>query len=183
MDVLIDPVGSEVSPGRGAPWIVVNTQPHRERLAVEHIRNQGFNVYCPMMRRRIKHARRTYDALRPLFPSYLFVALDPDQTQWRPLMSTIGVRSVVRNGERPSILDHRFVAAMQAREIEGAIVKPTSPYRVGDMVKMSGGAFDSFVAEIIALDDRQRLVVLLDFLNQRVKVRVEAHAVVPADLR
>jgi transcriptional antiterminator RfaH len=183
MDVLFDPVGSTVVAGRGAPWIVINTQAHRERLALSHIRNQGFNAYCPMMRKRIKHARRTFDALRPLFPGYLFVGLDPDQEQWRPLLSTVGVRSIVRNGDRPGILDHRFVAALQAREIEGAIVKPVSPYKVGDMVKLSGGAFDSFVAEIIALDDRQRLTVLLDLLSRPVKVQVAAEAVVPVDLR
>jgi dihydrodipicolinate synthase/N-acetylneuraminate lyase len=43
-------------------------------------------------RRRIRHARRAHDVLRPLFPSYLFVHLSPQTQRWRPIMSSFGVR-------------------------------------------------------------------------------------------
>jgi transcriptional antiterminator RfaH len=58
-----------------SPWAVVNTQPHHERTALDHLARQEFNAYCPMARRRVKHVRRVQDVLRPLFPGYLFVRL------------------------------------------------------------------------------------------------------------
>ncbi len=165
------------------PWIVLSTQPHRERFAVENIQNQNLEVYCPLIRRRIRHARKAMDVMRPLFPGYLFVAVDPDRDAWRFLLSTFGVRSVVRVGDRPSTLDNQLIEGLRQREVNGAIVKPVSPYNVGDKVKLSGGPFDSLIAEIISLDDNQRLHLLLNFLNGPVKVHVPVNGVVPVCLR
>jgi transcriptional antiterminator RfaH len=151
-----------------ATWIVVNTHAHKERLAIENLTHQDYISYCPMIRAQIRHARKTTEVRRPLFPGYLFVALDPARERWRPILSTFGVRSVVRNGDIPSRLDGRFITSLRAREIDGAIVRPTNPYSVGQTVKIAGGAFDGLAAEIIAMDERDRIIVLLDFLNRAV---------------
>ena len=161
-------------------WIVVNTQPHREQIALENLARQAFNTYCPMMRTRVRHARRTQEVLRPLFPGYLFVRVNADLQRWRPILSTYGVRTLVCCGDRPSFLDDRFVKGLQAREIDGAIARPASPYELGQRVKMAGGAFDGLIATILEMDEKDRLVVLMDLLNRPTKVRVDARGVIPA---
>lgn len=166
-----------------AKWIVVNTQPHRERLAINHLANQNYKTYCPMIRRRICHARKLRDVLRPLFPGYLFVAVDPVFKRWRPILSTLGVRSIIRNGDNPSVVDPELIAAIRSREIGGAVVRPASPYQIGDNVKMSGGPFDGVVARIVAMDDRERLTVLLDLLGGKIRTAVRSSAIVPTTLR
>lgn len=60
------------------PWIVINTNPHRERLVLGNLQRQALNVYCPMIRKRRSHARRIEAVLRPLFPTYLFVQANAD---------------------------------------------------------------------------------------------------------
>ena len=72
------------------------------------------------------------------------------------------------------------VEGLQAREIDGAIVRPTSPYEPGQRVKMAGGAFDGLIATILEMDEKDRLVVLMDLLNRQTRVRVDAHCVIPA---
>lgn len=155
-------------------WVVVNTHAHREHIALENLVRQGFDAYCPMMRRRVRHARRTSDVLRPLFPGYLFTRINLDLQRWRPILSTYGVRSLVRCGEQLSFVDSGLIASLKAREVDGAIVRPTEPYRPGQQVRMRGGPFDGLVATIIAMDEKDRLLVLMDLLNQSVKVRVAA---------
>jgi len=130
------------------------------------------------MRKRVSHARRTQDVLRPLFPSYLFVQLDPDSS-WRPILSTRGVRTLVRCGERPSFIANEFIDSLKSREIEGAIVRPASPYCIGQHVRVVGGAFDGLVATIIEMDEKDRLVVLMNMLNRPVNVRLSSHHVAP----
>ena len=159
-------------------WIVVNTQPQREQIALENLARQAFNTYCPMMRTRVRHARRTQEVLRPLFPGYLFVRADLQR--WRPILSTYGVRTLVCCGDRPSFLDNGFVEGLQAREIDCAIVRPASSYEPGQRVKMAGGAFDGLIVTILEMDEKDRLVVLMDLLNRPTKVRVDAHRVIPA---
>jgi transcriptional antiterminator RfaH len=164
-------------------WIVVNSQPHREHIALENLARQAFQTYCPMMRARVRHARRTLDVLRPLFPGYLFVRVNPDLQRWRPILATYGVRKLVCCGDRPGFLDEGFVEGLKAREIGGAIVRPASSYEAGQQVKMVGGAFDGVIATILECDEKDRLVVLMNLLNRSTKVRVDARCVTPARAR
>ena len=156
-------------------WVVVNTQPHRERIALDNLARQEFRAYCPLVRKRVIHARRTQDVLRPLFPSYLFVQLDPDVQRWRAILSTFGVRTLVSFGNRLSFIPDGLIDGLKAREIEGAIVRPASPYKIGQQVRVVGGAFDGLVATIIEMDERDRLVVLMDMLNRSVNVKLFSH--------
>ncbi len=158
-------------------WFVVNTQPHKEALAITNLANQGFATYCPLVRRRIRHARRSRDVLRPLFPGYVFVESAFDKSAWRPLLSTFGVRSLVRSGDEPSRLDSRFIEALRAREEDGVIVGPASPYREGQQIRIVDGPFDGTVATILSLDEKDRLIVLMDILNRPVRVRLDARQI------
>ncbi|MGE3919103.1 MAG: transcription termination/antitermination protein NusG [Hyphomicrobiaceae bacterium] len=155
-------------------WVVVNTHPHKERFAIENLHRQRFESYCPMLRARVRHARRTQDVLRPMFPGYLFTAVTSDIGRWRSMLSTFGVRSVVRNGDRLSYLPNGFVEALQAREVGGAIVRPASPFSVGQTVKVVQGAFDGIVATIVDMDERDRVVLLMELLQRPVKVTLDS---------
>jgi transcriptional antiterminator RfaH len=161
-------------------WSVVNSQPQREHIALENLARQAFHAYCPMMRKRVRHARRTQEMLRPLFPGYLFVRVNPNLQRWRPILGTYGVRTLVCCGDRPSLLDDGFVEGLKAREIDGAIVRPARPYAPGQQVTMAGGVFDGLIATILEMDEKLRLVVLMDLLNRSTKVRVDANRVTPA---
>ena len=161
-------------------WIVVNTHPHREQMAVDHLRRQDFEVYCPMLLKRRSHARRVSAVLRPLFPSYLFVGVDATLRRWRSVLSTYGVRSVARNGDELSFLDDAFIQNLKAREVNGAVVRPANPYRVGQKVCISSGPFDGIIATIIEMDERDRLVVLLNLMSRGIKVKVNSDCVAPA---
>lgn len=155
-------------------WIVVNCQPHKESIALDHLGRQAFTCYCPMIRRQVRHARRTYESVRPLFPNYVFVALDFGRQSWRSLLSTRGVRSVVSCGEAPSMLRSEIIEQLKAREIDGAIARPTAPFRIGQRVGIVRGALDGLVATIVDLDEKDRIVVLLDLLNRPVRVSVKS---------
>lgn len=157
-------------------WIVVNTHPHKEATAITQLGNQGFATYCPLVRKQVRHARKTRTVLRALFPGYVFVDTFGENS-WRPVLSTVGVRSLVRSGEQPSLLDPRFIDALRARESEGVIVAPASPYAAGQKIRIAEGPFDGTVATIIALDEKDRLVVLMDILNRPVRVRLDARNV------
>jgi transcriptional antiterminator RfaH len=164
----------------GAPWVAINTHPHSEHLALENLHRQKFEAYCPMLRRQRSHARRIDTVLRPLFPNYLFVRIDKWQATWRPILSTYGVRTVVRTGDELSFIEDAFVASLKAREIGGAIVRPATPYQVGQQVQIATGSFNGLVATIIDMDEKDRLVVLLGLMNRGIKVHVRSECVSPA---
>lgn len=174
--------GSEAGPGvaiEGEVWVAVNTHPHKEHVAWENLVRQDITVYCPMFRRSIRHARRTSEVLRPFFPSYVFAVADSHSGRIASLYSTRGVRTVVGSAGRPSRVSGDFIRSLRAREVDGAIARPAQPYVIGQNVRLTGGAFEGLVAKIIDLDDKQRLTVLMELLNQTVRVRTAGEYVMP----
>ena len=162
----------------GERWIVINTQTHRENVALENLRRQRFEAYCPMIRRQRRHRGRFREVLRPLFPSYLFVATSSDRS-WRPILSTYGVRRVIRFGEEAGYLAPEFIERLREREVEGVIAKPPTAYAEGQEIRISRGPFDGLIAKILEVQDDERLIVLLSMLGQSVRGRIHANDVVP----
>lgn len=158
-------------------WVVLNTHPHRERSAQENLSRQGFEAYYPCILKRIRHARRVSHEHRPLFPSYIFARVD--LKCWRPLASTIGVRSLVRCGDGVSLLGHDFITALKARETEGVVCAAANQLKVGQPVIIGGGAFEGLVATVFSLREAERVTVLMTLLSRSVKVNVAARDLVP----
>jgi transcriptional antiterminator RfaH len=155
-------------------WFVLSTHPHREAEALKNLARQSFSAYCPMIMKHIRHARRTYDAARPLFPGYVFVAQEGEGQRWRPLNSTLGVRSLLMCGELPARLPAGFVEDLKAREVNGSICKPEKPFEIGQQVTIQGGAFDGIIGQIVEMRENDRVLVLLDLLNRQTRVQIDA---------
>ena len=84
-------------------WVVVNAQAHREFVAASNLKKQGYQIYAPVIRKTTRHARMSRESLAPLFPGYLFARWTAPDMRWRPILSTVGIRSIVRNGDEPKL--------------------------------------------------------------------------------
>ena len=155
-------------------WLVLATHAHREAQAMDNLLRQSFRAYCPMIVKHIRHARRAYDTPRPLFTGYIFVEQPGLEQRWRPLLSTIGVRNVIMNGENPAKLPAGFVESLMAREVGGNICKPEEAFEIGQSVTIQGGAFDGLIGQIIQMKSNDRILVLLDLLKRKTTVHIHA---------
>lgn len=159
-------------------WYAVYTQPQAEAKARENLLRQGYEVYLPRYRREVSHARRLTTVLRPLFPRYLFAGLDRAAMRWRPILSTIGVCGLVRAGEEPAPVASDIIAALRAQESCGGFEAiGRRSLRIGELVRISAGAFEDMIGRLVELRDRDRVVILLDLLGRTVRTQVEAGAV------
>ncbi len=157
-----------------AIWFALATHPHREAEATRNLVRQGFEAYCPMVLKHIRHARRDFDAPRPLFPGYVFAEQQDPTRRWRPLLSTVGVRSVVMSGDAPARLPAGLVENLKSREVEGNICVPEAPFKIGQRVTIRGGAFDGLICQIAAMKENDRVLVLLDLLMRQTRVHIDA---------
>lgn len=155
-------------------WLVVKTHAHKEGVAVQSLRRLDFATYCPVVQRRVRHARRTQDVRRPLFPGYLFVDVSGEDRSWRSILYASGVSQLVKAGDRIAFVPGALIEQIKAREVDGVIRKPARAFEVGQQIRLPGGAFEGLAATIIEMDEKQRLVVLMNWLNQTVRVRVDA---------
>jgi len=163
-------------------WYVVYTQPNGESRARANLLRQGYEVYLPRYRRRRTHARKTDVVERPLFPRYLFVALDTMFTRWRPILSTFGVCDLVRNGDVPTPLPEGVIEEIRAGESGRAFdaTDQLSGARIGDPVRILKGPFADLVGRLQSAADGERVVLLLELLGREVRMRLPRDTVVPA---
>jgi hypothetical protein len=80
--VLIDELFGELAPAPdGQRWEVIHTKPRCEKKLAEYARRSGITYYLPQMDSKRVYQRRIVNFTKPMFPSYLFVVLDPRQRQ------------------------------------------------------------------------------------------------------
>ena len=160
-------------------WYVVYTHAKAESSVAGHLHRQGFDAYLPMCRKTLRHARRKTEVLRPLFPRYVFVALDVEADRWRAVNGTVGVCHLVCQGLRPLPLPDGLISDLRACEIEGGIV-PLSRlawFEKGARLQVLDGAFLGQSGIYERMTDAERGVLLFDLIGQQVEVSVPIHAV------
>jgi transcriptional antiterminator RfaH len=163
-------------------WFVAHTHPHAEGKATSHLSRQGFEIYFPRYLKRWRHARRIEIVAAPLFPRYLFVAIDLNVQRWRSIYSTVGVSRLVCNGDDPSPVPDGIVEALKQREDSGGFIKLDArpPFRAGDKIRVLDGAFSSCLGLFESMAERERIAILLDLLGRKVRVVLDADLVAAA---
>jgi len=159
-------------------WFAVRTKPRKEFEAESNLAEQGFEVWLPKALRRVRHARR--EVIKPVafFPGYLFVHLTPEQRRWHAIRYTRGVIDLVHFGEVYPPVPEAFVLALRAQENEDGFLpgdehEQGAPiYRPGEIVEITHGAFAGLVAQVLAMRGKDRVIVLLQLLQQEVRAEL-----------
>jgi len=160
-------------------WYVVQTHPHAEAKAASHLERQGYTIYLPRYLKRRRHARRIETVTAPLFPRYVFVAIDLLTQRWRSIQSTIGVARLVCSGDEPGVLPASVIDELQGRQdAAGYVQLDLRPrFAPGDQIRVVEGAFAACLGLFEGMADRERVAILLDLLGRKVRVTLDADAV------
>jgi len=163
-------------------WYVVETHPHAEARAAAHLGRQGFETYLPRYAKRRRHARRTEVVAAPLFPRYLFVAIDMAAQRWRAIKSTFGVARLVGANDMPDAVADGIVAELKQREGEDGLIRLAFPaaLRAGVEIRVVTGIFEGCLGLCEGMADHERVAILLDLLGRKVRIVLGAAAVAAA---
>ena len=87
-----------------------------------HLGRQSFDYFLPRYRKTRRQARKFDTVLAPLFPGYIFVRFDKEQTNWRSINGTFGVRRLICS-------ESGVLRSMPARAVESLLAgpRPASP--------------------------------------------------------
>jgi transcription antitermination factor NusG len=149
-------------------WLVCRTAVNREYRARAELRAQGFEVYVPSEIRWRRHARRKEAVSYPLFARYLFVRAGASDVH--RLNATDGIEAVLglSAGERCTVDQQRVAELMEAETL--GLFDRTQERKItfapGQPVRIVGGPFTGFMAEVMGADsDAKRVRVLLKALG------------------
>ena len=145
-------------------WYLLYTKPRKEKLALQHLQNQAYEVYLPLIQvERIRHGVRGL-VEEVLFPRYLFVQLDEEGSQsWAQIRSTVGVSQLVKFGTRFAQVSQDLVVWVQEHV---KVVKLAPALKRGDVVTITEGSFKGMEAIFKTYDGEKRAFLLLNLLTK-----------------
>lgn len=144
-----------------AGWFVVQTNPQRELFAATHLAE--FAPYCPLF-------KTATGKIRPLFPSYLFCVA---ASNWSPIKNTMGVRSVMMDGDFPAVIPDKDVKAWRDKEVGGLVQVPTpARFRSGQRLVVVRGTLRYRVVIHTGMSARDRENVLLEMLGSMIRINI-----------
>ena len=124
-------------------WCVVQSKPHQERKALEHLQNQGFEAWLPTIQIEKIKAGRIVSVSQPFFSRYLFVRMNAEQHNWAPIRSTQGVSQLLRQGHQLSVVPDVYMDDLQQRIANSS---QKAALEAGDVLEIVSGPFKSLAA-------------------------------------
>ena len=165
----------------GERWYVAMTLPHKERVAAANLANQRYRSFLPVQLVTRRHARQFRTEFAPVFPRYLFVILDVESKRWRSVNGTIGVQSLIYDGERPLPVPSGIVETLiRSSDDRGALAYGSDDLAVGDRVRLLAGPFAGSLGVLQRLDGVSRVQLLLEYLHGHVTVSIERERIAAA---
>lgn len=157
-------------------WRVVYCKARQEARARVHLNNQGYRVFLPLLRFRKRLRGRDQFCLEPMFPRYLFVSLDTQQS-WAPIRSTRGVVGLVRIGDSAPIVPAELISQLlSCSDDDGVIEASKQQLQNKQPVEITAGPFAGYRGLFESRKGEQRAMILLEVLSrqQRIEVSIDS---------
>lgn len=147
-----------------ARWYVIQCKGGESFRAAEHLANQAFEVFHPVLDVKRKRQGKLATVSEPLFPYYLFIRLDQVVSNWRPIRSTRGVLRLLTFGDQPVAVPDALIDSLrrQPHRQEGN----HSYFTAGEKVTISDGPFKHLEAVFEHTKGEERAIVLLNVLQR-----------------
>lgn len=186
-DELLEPPVVDNPYTRPGRWFVVHTQSGYEKKVKQNLEARihsmnaeeaVYEVVIPMEDYvDFKNGKRVVNQ-RKMFPGYLLVRAELDDTAWFVIRNTPGVTGFVGQGAKPSPLPRRdvesFLMPKGGEEQVATRAKPRLEYELGETVRVKEGPFADFSGEVIELnEDQLKLKVLVNIFGRETPVELE----------
>jgi len=159
---------------QGTSWFLAQLKPNCVNIAQKNLKRQGFKTFLPIEEETRQRNGKFVTAKRPLFPGYIFVALDVAGGHWRAVNATYGVTRLVSFGKKPAEVPLNLVSQLLLRcDAQGKLLPPRL-LKPGDQVLLTKGPFANFAAEVEKIAPDRRVWVLMEIMGTQTRVAVKA---------
>lgn len=157
---------------RQSTWFLAQFKPNSHIIAERNLTRQGFQTFLPMQESTKRARGKFITHMRPLFPGYIFVALDKLSGGWRAVNSTYGVIKLVCLGKEPTPVPFDLVNQLILRCDQEGKLLPPKLLKPGDQVILTSGPLADFVATIESVAPDRRIYVLMEMMGAKTRVIV-----------
>ena len=169
----------------GAQWYVVHTYSGYEntvKATIEkYVENRGLQDLIHEISIPLETVTEITDngpkeVERKVFPGYVLVKMVMTDECWHIVRNIRGVTGFLGSGNKPIPLSESDIAALGVEKREIVV-----GYEVGDSVKITDGALESFLGTVEEIDlDRSKVRVVVSMFGRETPVELELDQVEPA---
>ena len=158
-------------------WFAVRVRSNYERTTATHLRQRGYEEFCPSFACERRWSDRTKTVEQYLFPGYVFSRLDPQDRL--PVLTVPGVVGLVGFGKTPSPIPDREIENIRTMVQSGVLIQKWPFLKVGETVLIERGPLAGVEGILQELKGKFRLVVSIGLLQRSVAAEVDRHWVRP----
>jgi transcriptional antiterminator RfaH len=154
-------------------WFCLKSKPRQEAVAVRNLKAVGdIDIFFPRIRRTRRGHEKNKEVIEPLFPGYIFVKFNPEDSQGT-VKSTRGVLHLVSKNGKAVDVDHKVIDELKALGPDGILSMLDEELKVGAKIKVIRGIFAGSEGEVLKLATPQkRIAVLLTLLGAQQSVEM-----------
>jgi transcription antitermination factor NusG len=156
-------------------WSAVYTRARWEKKVYERLCARGVQCYLPLCKSRRRWSDRIVELHMPLFPSYLFVQIEPQSESIYTVADTPGVVRLVGQigNHRPVAIPEDQIMAIKRIVQACANVDLHDGFKIGDKVRVVTGPLAGIEGVVEQRGRRNRLFVGVDGIDRSVVVEID----------
>lgn len=154
-------------------WRAFYTRPKHEKKVHDRLVERGYEVYCPVVKTRVRWSDRWKKVYKPILPGYIFVHVDEHQ-RLEVLQDPSIINTVFWN-KKPAVVRDEEIAAMQYLLL-GDDQDFSGNYSTGDLVRIVNGDFRGLKGVVLRVD-KQTICLRLESLQLDFVVQVPTRMV------
>ena len=153
-------------------WIVARVKPNQDEIVLKNLKRQNFEFFQPKFKTTSRRDNIFKEIIKPVFPGYIFIALNLEKTNWRKIKNTRGISSIIIFGNEIPLIRHELIEELTHRFSIDNVSKAADTFKIGMNAEITNGPFTQLIGKIDQIDADQRIWILLDLLGTQTRVLV-----------
>lgn len=160
-------------------WYAVHTYPRHEKAVAERMRQQGLAAFLPTVTEVHRWSDRRKSVELPLFSCYVFANILPRNEDRIRVLRTHGVIGLVGARGEGTPIPNEQMEAVRTVLAQDLSCGPHPFLKIGQRVRVRGGALDGLEGVLISKNGDNTLVVSVDAIQRSLAVRIDGYQVEP----
>lgn len=160
-------------------WYAIQTKSRHEKKVHAEICEKGIHSFLPLHREKRRWSDRSQWVELPLFSQYLFVRVPSFGDSRVRVLQTVGVLQFVGEHGRGTPIPDEQIENLHAIVSRGIPAVPHQFLRVGEKVRVRGGALEGIEGILSAIHNDKSLIISVDLIQKSVAIRIDGFEIEP----
>jgi transcription antitermination factor NusG len=169
----VNPAPSELE----LSWYAIQTRSRHEKVVETQLQGKGVDVFCPVISQVHRWSDRRKVVECPLFAGYAFVRIVSSPEERVRVLRTHGVVHFVGGHGQGTPIPAEQIEAVQALVASNMPFTKHAFLKVGQRVRVRGGALDGVEGILLAHNGSRNLVISVEPIQRSLSIRIEGYEV------